>query len=213
MKLSERYRPRTLRDVIGQPPVRFLQALANDPYDKCVLLEGPPGCGKTAAAYALAHDLGTHPDDFHVVIGSEFSVDVARELWRGPLRYMPRNPGTQRVVLLEELEFLSGQTQTFLKTALETQLPKGTIVIATTNGATKLSKALLQRFQTYHFSGGPTFATAAVERLQAIWAIEAPGQPVPHSLPDWGWDGDEFSMRKALEEMSDHVALFAEVAA
>lgn len=211
MRLSEKYRPKSLKDLVGQPPVRYLQALAREPYAKCVLLEGPPGCGKTAAAYALASDIGTHEHDMHVVIGSEFSVDVARSLWRGPLMFMPRNPGTFKILLIEELEWLSAQTQTFLKTGLETQMPKSTIVVATSNGVTKLSKALMQRFRpTYHFSGGPTFAGAAVERLQEIWRIEAPGLPVPRSLPEWGWDGDEFSMRVALDEMQDHLTLAAD---
>ena len=50
MRLTERYRPGTLGDVVGQPPVRLLKALVQNPYACCVLFEGPPGVGKTTAA-------------------------------------------------------------------------------------------------------------------------------------------------------------------
>lgn len=57
MRLADRYRPTTLSDVVGQPPVRLLRAFAIEPYPACFLLEGGPGTGKTSAAYALANDL------------------------------------------------------------------------------------------------------------------------------------------------------------
>ena len=207
MRLSEKYRPQSLRDIVGQPPIHYLMALARDPYAKCLLLEGPPGCGKTCAALAFANDIGTHEHDLIVVNGSDLSVDAAKNYWRGQLRYMPRNAGTWKVLVIEELEWLSPQTQTLLKTGLERDMPPSTIVIATSNGVTKLSKAILQRFTMYHFSGGPTFAAASVERLQKIWRQEAGNAPVPHSLPEWGWDGDEFSLRVALDQLQDHLTI------
>ncbi len=58
MRLSSRYQPTTLDEVVGQPAVvRRLKALTMEPYTCCVLLEGAGGTGKSATAKALASDL------------------------------------------------------------------------------------------------------------------------------------------------------------
>jgi hypothetical protein len=111
-RLTEKWRPRKLSEIVGQPPVRILQRFAQAPYPRCFLLEGPGGVGKTTAALALANELNVHEFDLHVVIGSEFSIDKARDLWHGPLQNKPMNVGSWKLLLLEELEFLSGQTCT-----------------------------------------------------------------------------------------------------
>jgi len=61
---AEKYRPRSLRDVVGNEEAkRELLEWARSwekgsPESKCVILEGRPGIGKTSAALALARDLG-----------------------------------------------------------------------------------------------------------------------------------------------------------
>lgn len=218
-RLYEKYKPRTLADIVGQPPVHFLRQLAADPQPCCLLLEGPGGVGKTAAAFALAHDLGCHDEwtDRHVVVGCNFTVDACRDLWQGPLRLMARSESGFKVLVIEELEWLSGQTQVFLKDGLERNLPKRTIVIATSNGVGKLSKPLLQRFRRYQFAGCASFAKAARLRMAGIWRAEAPGHDMPTGWEQWGWDPSEtpptFSLRVALEEMADHLAVLQPVRA
>lgn len=225
VRLYEAYRPRTLREIVGQPSVRYLRMLASHPRSTCLVLEGPPGCGKTAAGYALAHELGCFDADtwptenapecalgnntgLFTVIGSELSVDKARDLFMGSLRLRYGSSSGYRVLILEELERISPQCQVFLKTALETQLPQSAIVVATSNDMSGLSKALRQRFKRYEFSGGEEFSRCAAERIRRIWNAECPGLPLPEGFDGWGWDGEKdqsYSLRLALDVAQDHL--------
>lgn len=214
MKLNERYRPQTLAEVVGQPPARVLARFARDPHSECFLLEGPPGCGKTTSAYALANELGC-TDEFsgrHTVIASELLIDEARDVFGCTLRLRPLQGNGWRVLVIEELENLNEKVQTYLKVALETMLPEKCVVVATTNGAGKLSEALLQRFKILVYSGGPVFAQAARDHIAAVWTKEFGDVPLPHGWDRWGWQGDTFSLRAALSQLENAGLMLEEVA-
>lgn len=214
MKLSERWRPRRLNEVVGQFPVRVLKALAADPYPSCWLLESEgPGTGKTASAFALAHELGCEDEmsGLTVVIGSELTVDRARELFERELRLSTLAGSGWKVLIIEELETLSSQAQTYLKVHLE-RLPTRLIVVATSNGAGKLSRALLQRFQLLQYDSSQVFALACRDRLAEIWRAQYGDVPLPGGWHDWGWDDGLYSMRKALDSLHSYALSLAAAA-
>lgn len=224
-RLTAKYRPRKLDEIVGQPPVRILKRLAQNPESTCILLTGGPGCGKSSAAYALASELGCFasenwPKDnppknswaqntgLFTVIASELSIDKARELFGNTLRLRWGSSSGMVCLVVEELERLSPTAQVFLKVQLE-RLPSNLIVIATSNSTDGLTKSFLQRFRIYNFQTGLDLLQAAQPRLQEIWKHEAPDAPMPSLMHTWGFDCDSrsYSVRTALDEMSDHIEL------
>jgi hypothetical protein len=83
-------------------------------------------------------------------------------------------------------------------------------VLATSNDTTKLDAALLQRFgQPLQFTAGSLFAAAAMSRLRDVWETEAIDVPPPPELSSWGWQGETYSLRVALDQLQDYLSLAA----
>ena len=141
MKLSEKYRPRSLADVIGQKRITaILRGWMNSPYSACFLLQGSPGIGKTSSALAIAEELGAR-ESYRLIPCSDFTIETARN----EIKALALSPmfGTSRikVLILEELERLSPACQQFLKVALE-NLPRNSLVMGTSNDTTLIDPAL-----------------------------------------------------------------------
>ncbi|HWB11558.1 MAG TPA: ArdC-like ssDNA-binding domain-containing protein [Pirellulales bacterium] len=186
---------------------------ANCPDSRAFLFEGGPGVGKTSTALALAADIGATDtmSGLRVIPASELSIDVARELFDVALRMRPMM-GSWQVVLIEELEHLSAQCTRFLKVSLDdTRRPPRCIVIATSNDASGIDKALRQRFDFYRFSAGRTFAADCAQRILEVWRQETGQEKLPAGASSWGWDGEEFSLRLAFNalERSARLAMSA----
>lgn len=202
MRLTERFRPQTLGDVVGQSCVPLLQAYVANPYSACWLFEGPPGTGKTSASLAMVSDLCCEESAIMVPC-SELNTDRARELLRGLALKPMFGTGKWQVLLLEELETLHPQCQTLMKVGLDSaNLPKHAIVIATSNGTEKLQPALVQRFNRLLFTGDRSFANAGQLELCVKWNESLPGVSMPPGWQQWGFDPDRnFSLRVALEQL------------
>ena len=162
MRLSRSYQPRTLDEVVGQPAViRRLKRLVALPQPCCLLFEGLGGVGKSATAKALIQDLGVCPFSGLVEYSaSNLSIDEVRRLFGQTFRYKPMAGNPWHVLLVEELELIvSRHVNAALKDELSEQnMPERLIVVATSNDASGLDEALLQRFEVFPFSAGPTFA-------------------------------------------------------
>ena len=200
-----------LDDIVGQNSiVRVLKGFVARPQPRCFLFVGTPGIGKTHSAQALAADLGCF-EEFSgrwQVRCADFSVDAARETFGRTLSLRYDNRGWN-VLILEELEWISAQCQRFLKDALDplTSMRRNLIVIATSNSVDGLDRALLQRFRRYSFESGPRFAQACRKELLRRWKDSAGDSALPHDWTKWGQDGDDFSMRLALQELEDNLCM------
>lgn len=75
---SETRRPETLDQVVGHTEVKdhMSKYLTTKPYDKVVLLHGPPGIGKTTIAHACVRTLGMEPLEINASQSMRSFADV-----------------------------------------------------------------------------------------------------------------------------------------
>ncbi len=181
MRLTEKYRPRTLDDVLGQDEVVWgLREFLREPYSTALLFHGPTGVGKTTAARALARHLGCDPDDlmsdFEEIESGGQRADTVREvverLHRGIRSFT--NPGGWKVLLVEEADKMSRDVEIIWLSALEglSARPR-TLLIFTTNDPEKLAERLVDRCEPCGFVADPATAMADARRLvERIWRAE-----------------------------------------
>ena len=212
MRLSQQYQPLTLDDVVGQPAiVRRLKRLVAWPQPCRLLFEGLGGVGKSATAKALIADLGVSEFGVQSLSAAKLRIEEVERLFNTTFRYRPMAGCPWNILLVEEMELLpSRNVVAELKDQLSEQNhPERLIVIATSNDVRALDEALLQRFEVFPFSAGPTFAEACQERLAWIWEQEVgPDVPLPVGVEQLGWRNDSFSMRRALAALSGAVELY-----
>ena len=77
--LADSMRPIGLDDVIGQKHLvgenRLLKQFVKKDHPMSIILYGPPGCGKTTIAKALAHDLNIPYRIFNASTGNKKEMD------------------------------------------------------------------------------------------------------------------------------------------
>ncbi len=209
-KLTDKYRPRTLGEVLGQPDVvASLQRFVAAPYPCAMLFTGDSGIGKTSAAYALAHDLGCAADEaelggvFEVPSGSQTAESVRKVL--DVLRYRPLCGSGWRVVMVNECDRMALPVETIWLDALE-HLPPQTVVVFTTNEPARLSQRFRHRCEEYAFRGGSDRLRPYIDALaRRLWEREGRG-PLPDldglGMPTLGDAGSmAASFRLALQQL------------
>ncbi|MCK4483305.1 MAG: replication factor C small subunit [Candidatus Thorarchaeota archaeon] len=120
---TEKYRPQTLNDIIGQEPVvdrlvRFVKAKA---VPHC-LFAGPPGTSKTTAVMAMARDLFGDSFDRNFMelnASDERGIDVVRNQIKNFARAMPAGDAPFRILALDEADHLTGDAQHALRRTME----------------------------------------------------------------------------------------------
>ncbi len=180
--LSERYRPQTWDDFIGQPIIDDIRDACGDSwlFDGCgerwlFESDGIAGCGKTSAAYVTARALGC--DDFAVerIDSRAASVADLRELDSRMQAYGFGGNG-RRCFIIDEIQHLSRDCQRMLLGILE-NLPNHVIVIATTTSVNWADDVdgLYSRWRRFRFRKPSAQAVAThVERIARDVSLPIP---------------------------------------
>jgi len=169
----EKYRPNKIDDLAGCN--EFKEAakawLAKGSLPSNMLYVGPPGVGKTSAAYALAKELyGEYfdPSNFIVTNASDDrGIDFVREL-----KHMVKQKGIgvrRRIFVLDEADSLTPAAQKALRQVMEDS-HRTAIFILTANDISPIHSAIRDRCLTFRFK--PLTDGDAREKLLEIHTAE-----------------------------------------
>lgn len=144
----ERYRPMILNDFIGNPLFKEkMQSYMDNNDIPHLLLYGRAGTGKTSSAFILAKTLNC--DYIYINASSETGVDTVRNKIQG----FASSIGFKdlKIVILDEMDFLSPNAQAALRSILET-FSGSTRFILTCNYIEKVIEPIVSRCQTFNLT-------------------------------------------------------------
>lgn len=154
--LYQKYRPRTLGEIVGQKEAVATVAGFGEKIPKVIALFGSSGSGKTTMARVIARILGTEPDysmDYQELncASLESPLDACRDL-ASKATQMPMK-GKSRVWVLDEMQALSraGFAQQSLLKILEEPPPPAYFVLCSTD-PTKILPTIRSRCRVIELS-------------------------------------------------------------
>jgi replication-associated recombination protein RarA len=215
MSLLHKYRPRTLAEVCGQQAViRALKRFAEAPYPVAMLFHGESGIGKTAAAHALANDLGVACEHgewgglYEIPSGEQSGKEVKEMLQQ--LSFRPMMGSGWRMVVCNEADRMTVSAEVIWLDALE-NLPPKSVVIFTTNQPEKLSQRFRDRCEVYAFESDSKKLKPHIKKLaERIWRAEVGRGKCPAldilGMPTLGDASTMYaSFRLALQQLTRYV--------
>jgi len=171
--LSERYRPKSWADFVGQPVIDEIKAACADEwlFDGCgerwlFESDGIAGCGKTSAAYVTARALGCDEFSIERIDSRMVSIQDLRQLANSMGSY-GWGGSTRRCYIVDEIQHLNRDCLRMLLGLLE-NLPTHVIIIGTTTSVTWADEVdgLYSRWRRFRFR--KPSAPAVAELLERI---------------------------------------------
>jgi replication factor C small subunit len=148
----EKYRPQSLLDVVGQENVvKIITGLAKLPPAEIphLLLQGPPGVGKTTVAHALANDLGAEIREWNA--STDRGIDVVRrDIISYAQTYPVNSKYPRKILFLDEADNLTPDAQKALRRVME-KYYKVTIFILSVNDPYMIIDAIHSRCAPINF--------------------------------------------------------------
>ena len=210
--LAEKYRPRRLADLAGQPEaVAEVRKCLAAPRSKPLLLTGASGIGKTSMAYAIAGELGCDLDGwaggYTTIASGEHTADTLREVWDS-LWTIPFTGSGWRVLCVNETETLNPAVEKLWMDKLE-NLPPKCIVVFTSNSPDTLARRFRSRCRVIEFKAAAgDLDDAARELLARVWTAETGGE-CPRDVADRivraSIERGELSFREVVEATEEEI--------
>lgn len=167
---EQKYRPKKIEDVVLPGPVKeMIRAQIKSGSVPSFLFSGPAGCGKTTAAYAIAHELGA--DVLFVNASLDGNIDTLRTKITQFVSTVSFSD-SRKLVVLDEADFLSANTvQPALRGFMDT-FSDNAIFILTCNYKSRIIDPLQSRLTCIDFKFSKEEKTpAAMMMLKRVCQI------------------------------------------
>jgi replication factor C small subunit len=152
---SEKYRPKTLNEIINQKhAAERIKAFVKEKNIPHMLFAGPAGCGKTATALAIAHEL--YSDNWKQNIlnlnaSDERGIDVIRGKVKDFARTKSMSNVPFRLIFLDESDALTPEAQQALRRIMEVFTSISRFILAA-NYSSRIIEPIQSRCAVFRFN-------------------------------------------------------------